>query len=95
MHICEIDSDRGPDSSYYVAPGGTLDVRGGWTVGAEVDSDGNCTIAYVLVCFSEIVFEDGHVWQNAGYNTWLETYNEKSVDVKTLESYYPFTQTVK
>lgn len=94
LNICKIDSDRGPDSSYYVAPGGTLDVRGGWTVGAEIDSDGRCTMEYVLVCFSEIVFEDGRVWQNPEYSTWMEMYNEKPVDVKTLESYYPFTQTI-
>ena len=83
-----------------IAPGANndnADNTGGWSLfsntgdtPAEVER-----VAYILYNFKQIAFADGTVWENPGYDSWLNTYEGKTVDVETLEGYYPFNVAVE
>lgn len=68
-----------------ILPGRTEEYRGGWSL---YDGEAN-QAAYALVCLKQVVFEDGTVWDNPDYESWLSTYAGKETDAEELEAYYP------
>ena len=52
-------------------------------------------VAYILYNFKQIAFADGPVWENPGYYSWLNTFDGNTVDVETLEGYYPLNVAVE
>jgi beta-lactamase regulating signal transducer with metallopeptidase domain len=84
--------DWGSDT---ILSGTTKDSDGGWSMGDD-DNKANDTesIAYVLYCFKQLTFDDGTTWKNPNYQKWLDTYKDKTVDVKTLEDYYPYSVSI-
>ncbi|MDE6738434.1 MAG: hypothetical protein K2K07_05015, partial [Lachnospiraceae bacterium] len=75
----------------------TEDYRGGWSLyDGEIMADfpkvGNGEanqVTYSLLCLKQVVFEDGTVWNNPDYESWLKTYAGKETDVDELQNYYP------
>ena len=67
---------------------------GGWSLNYWGEDLAVEKIAYVLYCDKEITFEDGTVWINPDFEEWLNTYEGKTIDVKVLENYYPYVQTI-
>ncbi|WP_408626293.1 DUF5780 domain-containing protein [Diplocloster modestus] len=51
-------------------------------------------MAYALFCVKQVTFQDGTVWDNPGYNEWIETYKGKAADISTLQNYYPYVHPV-
>ena len=78
--------------------GQTEEYRGGWSLyDGEVMTDlpkvgdgGPNQVAYSLLCLKQVVFEDGAVWNNPGYENWLKTYAGKETPVDELQTYYPY-----
>lgn len=78
-------------------PGQTENYRGGWSlydgeVMADLGDDGNSGTdqsAYALLCLKQVVFEDGTLWNNPNYETWLNTYAGKEIRTDELQNYYP------
>lgn len=78
--------------------GQTEEYRGGWSLyDVEVMTDlpkvgdgGSNQVAYSLLCLKQVVFEDGAVWNNPGYENWLKTYAGKETPVNELQTYYPY-----
>ena len=68
-----------------ILPGQTEEYRGGWSL-YDGESD---QAAYALVCLKQVVFEDGTVWDNPDYESWLLSYAGKETDAEELEAYYP------
>lgn len=96
-----LDSDV--DKSYHylydwnsseLSPGETEDNYGGWTLNCMGKDSSVEKIAYVLYCDKSITFEDGTVWENPDYDSWLNIYKGKFVSVETLKNYYPFVQEI-
>jgi hypothetical protein len=67
---------------------------GGWSLNLTGEDTAVEKIAYVLYCYKQITFKDGTVWENPGYKNWRETYEGKEIDVKVLQGYYPYMQTI-
>ncbi|MDE7130402.1 MAG: M56 family metallopeptidase [Lachnospiraceae bacterium] len=75
----------------------TEDYRGGWSlydgeIMKNLPKIGNGEanqVAYSLLCLKQVVFEDGTVWNNPNYESWLKTYGGKETDVDELQNYYP------
>ena len=78
-------------------PGQTENYRGGWSlydgeVMADLGDNGNSGTdqsAYALLCLKQVVFEDGTLWNNPNYETWLNTYAGKEIRTDELQNYYP------
>lgn len=77
-------------------PKQTLGVNGGWSLydsetmdWPQIPNAGPNKVAYALFEIKEIHFADGSVWNNKAYNTWLEAYKGRAVDVSIFKSYYP------
>lgn len=77
-------------------PKQTFGARGGWSLydsetmdWPQIANAGPNKVTYALYEIKEIQFEDGSVWRNQEYNTWLETYKGKAVDISVLKSFYP------
>ena len=85
--------DRGIDI-IDILPGETSDLFGGWSLNISGNNPSVNEIAYVLYCDKEITFEDGTVWLNPDFDEWLNTYEGKAIDIKVLESYYPYVQKI-
>lgn len=67
--------------------------EGGWSLGWSSMDDKELQelfskVTYVLCCDKQITFDDGTIWNNPGYDKWLETYLGNEVDIAVLESYY-------
>ena len=75
----------------------TEEYRGGWSLYdgeimkdyPKVGNGGANQVAYSLLCLKHVVFEDGTVWNNPDYESWLNTYAGKETDVDELQNYYP------
>lgn len=72
--------------------------EGGYSLGWSMDIFGKDTpelrklfsrVSYVLCCDRQILFEDGSVWDNPGYEDWLETYKGKKTELSELQNFYP------
>lgn len=82
----------------YLLSDQTEDYRGGWSLyDGEIMTDfpkvgngGANQAAYSLFCLKQVVFEDGTVWDNPDYESWLMTYAGKEVGVDELQDYYPY-----
>lgn len=77
-------------------PKQTFGARGGWSLydsesmdWPEIANAGPNKVTYALYEIKEIHFEDGSVWRNQEYNTWLEAYKGKRMEVSVLKGYYP------
>lgn len=80
-----------------ILSGQTEEYRGGWSLydGESMEEFPNAEYgganeaAYALLCLEQVVFDGGTVWENPGYEDWLETYAGKEIPVDVLENYYP------
>ncbi len=76
----------------------TEEYRGGWSLydgeimeGFPKVGDGEANqVAYSLICLNQVVFEDGTVWNNPGYENWFKEYAGKEIDIDKLRNYYPY-----
>lgn len=98
-----LDSSESPsydclvDLEERVLPGTTNDIPGGWSLsdGEQMSSrigkgdNAPNRVAYGLYCIKRLNFEDGSSWENPDYQSWLDTYLGKQVDLSELQSYYP------
>ena len=78
-----------------LAAGGTDDVFGGWSLNLMGKDNTVADISYILYCDKQITFEDGTVWENPDFESWLSTYCGKKTDVKVLENYYPYVEKIE
>lgn len=62
-----------------------------WTLFSNIDGEEKefYKIKYILYCFEEITFDDGRIWENENYDSWVDTYTGKKIDVNELDAYYP------
>lgn len=98
-------TDSSAESSYEnivrseenLLPGQTENYRGGWSLydgGIMKDfpgaGDGEASrAAWALLCLKQVVFEDGAVWDNPDYESWLKTHAGQRIGVDELQNYYP------
>lgn len=77
--------------------------EGGWSLGWTIDFFNQDTpelqalfsqVAYILCCDKQVTFENGQIWDNPEYESWLESYEGKEVEVSVLENYYPYVEKV-
>lgn len=76
-----------------ILPGEKDEQSRGWRLNAALDPHVK-NVSYVLYCDIEITFDDGTVWKNPEYESWLSGYEGKKVDVSVLENYYPFREEI-
>lgn len=80
-----------------IQPDETMDEDGGWSLYDEdtmpefpkVGEGGPNHVAYALYQIRQVTFEDGSVWDNPNFDSWLNQYKGKTVDVTALKTYYP------
>lgn len=96
-----LDSDYEPSYDYLYdwggsgpAPGETDNEPGGWTLDIRGDDPEAKKVAYALYCYKTITFEDGSVWKNPDYQSWLTAWRGKRAEVQALQSYYPHIETI-
>lgn len=81
-----------------ILPDQTENDHGGWslydgkrTENLPKDQNGKVSqVAYTLFCLKQVVFENGTVWNNPGYETWFQTYAGNAISVDELQNYYPY-----
>lgn len=81
-----------------ILSGQTEEYRGGWSLYdgeimknlPKAGSGGANQAAYSLLCLKQVVFEDGTVWDNPGYENWIQTYAGRKIAVDELQNYYPY-----
>jgi beta-lactamase regulating signal transducer with metallopeptidase domain len=85
-----------------IRPGQTYNTTGGWSLYDSkamdwpgMDHAGPNKVAYALYQIKKITFADGSVWDNNGYEGWLDTYKGKTVKTAALESFYPLEVKIK
>ena len=86
-----------------ILAGQTEEYQGGWSLYdgeraealSEAGDDGTGQAAYALFCLKQVVFEDGTVWNNPEYESWLTTYAGNVRDVVELQNYYPHVYRIK
>lgn len=78
------------DDEVNIPAGKTDKTPGGWSL----DDEGNNKVAYSLYNLKQVTFADGTVWDNPDFENWFEAYKGNKIEVKKLQSYYPYTMKV-
>ncbi|MGO1043870.1 DUF5780 domain-containing protein [Clostridioides difficile] len=51
-------------------------------------SAGKHDVKYIISCVKQVTFNDGSVWKNSAYETWMKDFQGKSIATNVLENYY-------
>ncbi len=101
MDWFSLDSDYEPSYEYVydwdtdtLPPGETTDETGGWSLNLHSQDPQVEKIAYVLYCDQTITFDDGTVWINPAYDSWLNEFCGKTAKPSRLDQYYPYVMTI-